>query len=179
MQDVLDRFKSLAADFGARVDATDDSAWDNQSPCAEWKARDVVGHVVDNLKGLAGAGDGGSSDDLDDPKQAWATTLAATITALEQPGALEKVIESPMGPMPLGDMVGRLICTDILVHTWDLARAVGGDERLNQDAIPMAYSGLKPIDAMLRRPGIFGPKIEAPAGADLQTEFLLFLGRPV
>jgi hypothetical protein len=32
---------------------------------------------------------------------------------------------------------------------------------------------------MLRQPGAFGPKVDPPAGADLQTEFLCFLGRRV
>jgi len=40
-----------------------------------------------------------------------------------------------------------------------------------------AYEGIKPMDAMLRRPGVFADKIVPPEGADLQTEFLCFLGR--
>jgi hypothetical protein len=35
------------------------------------------------------------------------------------------------------------------------------------------------MDAMIRMPGVFGPKITSAAGADLQTEFLEFLGRAV
>ena len=42
-----------------------------------------------------------------------------------------------------------------------------------------AIARFKPMDAMLRSPGRFGPKTECPEGADLQTEFLCFLGRPV
>ncbi|CAB4600988.1 unannotated protein [freshwater metagenome] len=81
--------------------------------------------------------------------------------------------------MPAEQILGRLVATDVLVHTWALARAVGGDETLPVDAVEGAYSGLKPMDAMIRQPGVFGPKVEPPAGADLQTEFLCFLGRQV
>jgi hypothetical protein len=35
------------------------------------------------------------------------------------------------------------------------------------------------MDAMIRQPGVFGPKIDTAEGADLQTEFLQFLGRQV
>ena len=35
------------------------------------------------------------------------------------------------------------------------------------------------MDAMIRMPGVFGPKIESAEGADLQTEFLQVLGRAV
>jgi hypothetical protein len=81
--------------------------------------------------------------------------------------------------MPADQMLGRILTTDTLVHTWDLARAVGGDEALAPDLVEGAYSGLKPMDAMIRRPGVFGDKVESAAGADLQTEFLSFLGRAV
>jgi hypothetical protein len=66
----------------------------------------------------------------------------------------------------------------VLVHTWDLARAVGGDEQLDAAAVAGAYDGLKPMDAMIRRPGVFGDKIER-SDVDMQTEFLAFLGREV
>jgi hypothetical protein len=33
-----------------------------------------------------------------------------------------------------------------------------------------------PMDAMIEQQGVFGAKLEAPAGADLQTDFLYFLG---
>jgi hypothetical protein len=66
---------------------------------------------------------------------------------------------------------------DVLVHTWDLARTVGADEHLDEELVRQAYEVLKPMDAMIRQPGVFGAKLEPPAGADLQTEFLYFLGR--
>ncbi|MEZ5219031.1 MAG: hypothetical protein R2705_09920 [Ilumatobacteraceae bacterium] len=88
-------------------------------------------------------------------------------------------LPGPMGPMPAEQVLGRLVASDVLVHTWDLARAVGGDEQLPADLVAGAYSGLKPMDAMIRRPGVFGPKTPCPEGADEQTEFLCFLGRPV
>jgi uncharacterized protein (TIGR03086 family) len=92
---------------------------------------------------------------------------------------LSKVIESPFGPMPMEQLLGRIMATDTLVHTWDLARAVGGDETLDAEAVSGSYSGMKPMDAMIRRPGLFADKVDVPAGADEQTEFLAFLGRAV
>ena len=56
---------------------------------------------------------------------------------------------------------------------------MGGDESLDQGAVEGALSGLLPLDAMLRQPGVFGAKVEAPAGADAQTQLLCFLGRQV
>jgi hypothetical protein len=74
-------------------------------------------------------------------------------------------------------MLLQFVCMDMLVHTWDLARAVGGDERLDERSVQEAYETLKSMDAMIRQPNVFGPRLEPPPGSDIQTEFLYFLGR--
>jgi uncharacterized protein (TIGR03086 family) len=182
MSEVIDRYTSLADQFGARVDAAPDDAWDNQAPCEEWKARDVVSHVVDIQRRLVWRLNGSEGDpdpvpEGTDPKTLWRESYAATKAALNEPGALDKTVPGPMGDMPVSMAVGRIYASDILVHTWDLARAVGGDEKLDADAVTQAFKGLEPMDAMIRQPGVFGPKVEPPADADEQTRFLCFLGR--
>jgi uncharacterized protein (TIGR03086 family) len=116
--------------------------------------------------------------DTEDIVAAW-NRARDGMTAAMATGDLSKTLPSPMGPMPAEMFIGRLISMDVLVHTWDLARAVGGDERLDQDAVAHAYEGLKPMDAMIRMPGVFGPKVESAPDADVQTQFLNFLGRTV
>ena len=182
MSEVIERYQGLAEQFGARVEAAPDDAWSAPAPCEGWTARDVVAHVVGSVRNVTAGVTGGDAPpmaDDEDPKEAWRTSFAAVKEALTTPGALEKQVPGPMGPMPLEMMLGRLLSMDVLVHTWDLARAVGGDERLDQDAVAHAFEGIKPMDAMIRRPGAFGANVEPPAGADLQTEFLSFLGRRV
>lgn len=178
--EVVDRYTSLADQFGARVEATPDDAWDNPAPCEGWKARDVVTHLTDTQRGLTAALTGTEAGAAGaDPKADWRTTYAAFKDAISRPGALDKLVPGPFGEMPASQVIGRFLSTDALVHTWDLARAVGGDERIDADAVKQAYSGLKPMDAMIRQPGLFGPKIDPADGDDEQTEFLKFLGRKV
>jgi uncharacterized protein (TIGR03086 family) len=93
--------------------------------------------------------------------------------------AMAMEIDGPTGLTPAGQIIDQFVTMDLLVHTWDLARAVGADEQLDEDAVRRAYEVLKPMDAMIRRPGVFGPKLDPPPGADLQVEFLSFLGREV
>jgi uncharacterized protein (TIGR03086 family) len=178
--EAVDRIQSIVHGFDQRVQATPASAWTNQSPCDEWNARDVVVHVSNNLRRVTAAMGGEANPEVnadEDITSAWGVSrdnlLAALLTA-----DMSANIAGPFGPMPAEQLVGRIVATDVLVHTWDLARAVGGNESLPADQIEGAYSGLKPMDAMLRRPGVFGDKIEA-TSADLQTEFLSFLGRKV
>lgn len=66
---------------------------------------------------------------------------------------------------------------DVLIHTWDLAWAAGIDVKLDGDLVRETYDALLPMDAMIRAANVFGPKVEPPAGADLQTTLLCFTGR--
>ena len=183
MSEVVDRYIRLADQFGARVEAAPDDAWENQSPCENWKARDVVKHVVETQRRMVWRINGSEgepdpvSDDAD-PKQVWAESYAEAKAALQQPDAMAKTVPGPGGnDMPLEMAVGRIYASDVLIHTWDLARAVGGDERLDADAVAQAFKGLEPMDAMIRQNNVFGPKVEPPEGADEQTRFLCFVGR--
>lgn len=179
--EVIDRVTGLVQAFDSRVKAAPADSWGNAAPCDGWTARDVVVHVANNLNrlgnGLQGkeASEIGADDDIVAGWDAARDTFFAGVAT----GDLSTQLPGPFGPMPAEQLIGRLVSTDVLVHTWDLARAVGGDEQLDADAVAGAYSGLKPMDAMIRMPGVFGPKIEAAEGDDAQTEFLKFLGRQV
>lgn len=182
MSEVVDRYLRLADQFGARVEATPDDAWDNQSPCEDWKARDVVKHVVETQRHLVQRINGSEAQPEPlpegfDPRQVWKQSYEEAKAALQQPGALDRTVPGPMGDMPIEFAVGRIFASDVLIHTWDLARAVGGDETLDADAVSQAFKGFQPMDAMIRQNGVFGPKIEPPEGADEQTQFLCFVGR--
>ena len=177
----VERYTNLADQFGARVEAAADDAWDKASPCEGWAARDVVKHVTDTQRGITWKINGNDGDPpaaaTDDPKALWRDSYGAFKEALAKPGALDQNLQTPMGEMPAPMFLGRILSSDILVHTWDLARAVGGDEKLDADAVKQAYSGMKPMDAMIRQPGIFGAKVDPAADADEQEQFLNFLGR--
>ena len=183
MSEVIDRYNRLAEQFGQRVEAAPDDAWGNASPCEGWSARDVLMHVVDTQRRLVWRLNGSEGEPEPvpadaDPKQVWRDSFAATKEALAAPGALEKSVPGPGGgEMPIEMAVGRIYASDVLIHTWDLARAVGGDEKLDEDAVVQAHKGLEPMDAMVRQPSVFGPKVEPPAAADAQTKLLCFVGR--
>lgn len=180
MTDVQDAYRNVSSGFDSAVRAVASDQWATQSPCEGWKARDVVAHVVEGHRGVIAAVRGGESAALgadEDPKQAWEDATRAMAQITGDPEALSKEIDGPTGKMPAGDVIGRFVTMDLLVHTWDLARTVGADERLDEDAVRRSYEALKPMDAMIRQPNVFGPKLDPPGDADLQTEFLYFLGR--
>jgi uncharacterized protein (TIGR03086 family) len=114
----------------------------------------------------------------DDLVPVWKTVRAAADQALSTPGALDEVVKLPFGEMPAKDGFGFPI-GDLLVHTWDLARAIGADDRLLPEACAVVYANLEPIDALIRAPGFFGPKLEPAPDADAQDKLLAFVGRQV
>jgi uncharacterized protein (TIGR03086 family) len=180
MTEVQERYSRVSNGFDAAVKTVRPDQWDAQTPCEEWKARDLVAHLVEGHRGVIAGVRGGAPTPFgadDDPTQAWADAKRTMEDITADPDALAKELDGPTGKMAAGEVIGRFVTMDLLVHTWDLARTVGGDEHLDEDSVRRAYEALKPMDAMIRQPKVFGPKVEPPTGADLQTEFLCFLGR--
>jgi len=181
MSEGTDRLITMLTAFDSRVQAAKGGDWGRPAPCEGWTARDVVDHVANNILNLTAGLTGSEPKPMpvdEDTVVGWERALAAA-TAVLPTADMTQNLPGPMGPMPAEMVIGRLMSMDTLVHIWDLARAVGGDERLDAEAVARAYDGVKPMDAMIRRPGVFGPKVECAPGSDLQTEFLSFLGRTV
>lgn len=70
-----------------------------------------------------------------------------------------------------------LVLGDVLIHTWDLARAAGLDEQLDPQIVSDMLVGMLPLDDMLRGSGHYGPKVEVSIDADDQTKLIACTGR--
>jgi len=73
--------------------------------------------------------------------------------------------------------IGMIMFGDVLIHTWDLARAANLDETLDAAIVTEMLIGMQPMDEMLRQSGQYGPKVEVPDDADDQTKLIAFTGR--
>jgi uncharacterized protein (TIGR03086 family) len=186
--DISDRFAAVAAGFTARVEAVPPDAWDNPAPCEGWVARDVVGHLAEwvagpgFLLGAFGVETGPIPSVDDDPAGAWAVVRDAVQGALDDPEVATLVADcGPPGRMSLETAVDMTCTPDVLVHTWDLARATGLDERLDPGEVTRLVAGFESlppeVDEAMRSSGHYGPRVEVAAGADEQTRLLAFLGR--
>jgi uncharacterized protein (TIGR03086 family) len=85
--------------------------------------------------------------------------------------------EMRMGRYTIEDAIATFCIGDILVHTWDLARAAGLDEALDADEVHRMVEAMEPIDDLLRQSGQYGPRVEVPGDADEQTRLIAFTGR--
>jgi uncharacterized protein (TIGR03086 family) len=176
--DAADRYRRIAAELSARVDAVPDDAWDNPAPCEGWRARDVVGHLVGWVPGLFLGPDWRPSRSVeDDPKVAWHDLDDALRALLDDPEATTRELDLPPGRMAVDRAIDMIVTNDVLIHTWDLARATGLDEQLLQDEVESMVVGIQPMDEVLRSSGHYGPRVAVADDADAQTRLLAFLGR--
>lgn len=174
--------RAIAAEFTRRVRGVAPDAWDDPAPCAGWVARDVVRHLVEWLPGFLRAGAGvalpeGPSVD-DDPVAAWLVHSGGVQALLDDPATAATVLTNEhVGTLPLDQAVSSFYTTDVFLHTWDLARATGQDERLDPDRCADLLAGMLSMDDALRASGHYGPRVEVPDDADPQTRLLAFIGR--
>jgi uncharacterized protein (TIGR03086 family) len=177
MSEILDSWKILSDGYTQRLAAVGSDQWDQASNCEGWSVRDLVNHTIDvqcKIPDALGAGVGG--DLGDDLVSEWSRVSAAALAAFQADGAMDEVVQGPMGEAPVAQALG-IPSMDLLVHTFDLARSTGSDEKLPEDIVEHAFESLKPMDSMLRGEGMFHQKVEVAADADLQTQLIAFTGR--
>lgn len=172
----------MAAEFTRRVRGVPPGSWDAPTPVEGWVARDVVRHLVEWLPGFLEAGAGiqlppGPSVD-DDPVAAWRGHRIAVQALLDDPATQTMSLSgSNTGDMPLDQAIDTFYTVDVFMHTWDLARATGQDEKLDPDKCERILAQMEPHDEVMRSSGQFGPKVAVPDDADVQTRLLAFIGR--
>jgi len=178
--DTLALWRQVADGFSERLEAVGPEAWSLPTCCEKWDVTKLVDHAIGAQRMVPKAL--GATGDIDaignDQVQVWNTVRDAADRSLSAPGALDEMVKLPFGEMPARDGFGFPL-GDLLVHTWDLARAIGVNDRLLAEACSVTYANLQPIDALIRAPGFFGPKLESAANADDQDKLLAFVGRKV
>jgi len=180
MSEISERYARLADAFADKVAAVPDDRWSAPTPCENWTARDLVGHVVaaqGMFLGLVGRSLGDIPSVDDDPLAAWNAARAVVLHDLEDPERARAEFDGFMGRTTFEAAVDRFLAFDLVGHGWDLARAVGLDEQIAPDDLARVRGQAEAFGDALRSPQAFGPEVEAPAGADEQVKLLAFLGR--
>jgi uncharacterized protein (TIGR03086 family) len=182
MTSPAEEHRAIAGVFSDRVRGVPAGAWDSPAPPDGWVARDVVRHLVEWFPAFVKAGAGvdlpsGPSVD-DDPVAAWTVHSDGVQALLDDPATPGLMLSNRhVGDVPLDQAVDRFYTGDVFLHTWDLARATGQDERLDPDKCAQMLEGMLPMDDVLRASGQYGPKVEVADGADAQTRLIAFIGR--
>jgi uncharacterized protein (TIGR03086 family) len=175
-----ERHREIGRVFTDRVRGT--RSWDAPSPVADWTARDVVRHLVEWLPSFLA---GGSSVRLpavpsvdDDPTGAWQAHVDAVQALLDDPATAELTLSNRhIGQLPLDRAIDQFYTSDVFMHTWDLARATGQDDRLDPGFCALLLAGMEPLEDVIRSSGQYGPRVPVMDDADAQAKLLAFIGR--
>jgi uncharacterized protein (TIGR03086 family) len=160
---------------------------DDSTPCASF----TVSGVLDHMTGLASAyapafrgdpspRDGEPSSPGDNDLTArFQLAMDALLDAVQSPGALQRTIDTPFGPMP-GSTFARLVAFDGLIHGWDLATSTqqAWDP---PDGVVAEIDGFarQAIAPEMRDGDTFAQETDAPPDATPLRRLVAFSGRTI
>jgi uncharacterized protein (TIGR03086 family) len=161
--------------FSAIV-AQGEGRWANSSPCPDWDAGGIVEHVIGfhdvlllrplQVKPVRPKGDPATRWDVTVPSIRIAMNLATPSADRADRGS----------DLDLARLLPALT-TDVLVHTWDLAKAVGVEPRLDPELCETSLRAALTNEKGLRSSDMFGPEVPVSEGADPATRLIALLGR--
>lgn len=187
MQEV-EVLRSAVGEFARRLEVIAEGQWDLLTPCQAWTVRDLVEHVIDGNRLAVALLDGAtseqamarlrSSEPTGDPGVEVRRTAETMLGTFTQSGALERVCDHPAVRIT-GRAFALYRAGDIVVHAWDLARAIRADEALDRCVVEAALDTYVPWVTSLHTQGMFGPgpSCDIPADAPRQQRLLDALGR--
>jgi uncharacterized protein (TIGR03086 family) len=185
--ELLALFQRAQASFTDRVDAVEPGQWDDEA-LPHWTVADLVAHLVSEALWtpplLAGEPfdliDGRFPDETsdllgDDPLVGWESAADGALAAFAQDRALLHTVHLQRGPTSAAEYIEELTA-DLTVHSWDLARATGGDTELDPALVTAALvvADRLPADGV---PGLFDPPLDVPRTASPQARLLSRYGR--
>lgn len=178
------RFRRRADGLVETLADVPDERWDAPSPCEGWSVRDVARHVAESQQIFATLVGreltAGPSID-EDPAGAVVAALAQTQSLLDDPEVATTEFDGMMGRSTYEQAVDRFASFDLVLHRWDAGAGAGVAVTLEPIDVESLLRGVEQLPAellaMYRSPGVFGPELEAPEGADDQTRVLAFTGR--
>lgn len=166
--------------FAEKIAAVPADKWTSPSPCEQWTARDIVAHVVGTqgmFLGFVGQELGDIPSAEDDPAAAWDAARAKVQAQLDDPAGAKAEFDGFSGRSTFEAAVDKFLCSDLVVHGWDLARATGQSDEMRPDDVTRVHEYLAPMADMMRGPQAFGPEVDVPDEASPQDKLLAFLGR--
>ena len=175
----LDLFSSVVERFPA-------SGWDGPSPCAGWRALDVLGHVGSTTRYGIDLLAGGSpawkpterpGDFVEGDPAAWWAELAGRARKLVRGVDLSTEVDTPGGRRTVAEGLS-FPALDLFVHAWDLAHSAGTDVDIPAEVVTFTHSVLDRLPPeQLRGPGVFAPAVPPADDANPTDRFIAWTGR--
>jgi uncharacterized protein (TIGR03086 family) len=176
--DPLQQLDQLGPLLVGVVDGIRADQLDVPTPCARFTVRGVLEHMLGGAAVFAAAyrGTAPAEPDLRDPLASFPVALGELASAIGAPGALDRTIEGPQGPID-GASFARFIVLDGLVHGWDLATATGQPYDPPPALVAEVHAFAQDAVDPLRDGDTFGTAVEPAADASPIERLAAFTGR--
>jgi uncharacterized protein (TIGR03086 family) len=173
----IEMFERASSDAAAMVGRVRDEQWHDVTPCTEWDVEALVSHMTagfDYLDAALGCAPPGVALD----ESSYRAAVQRSVASVREPGVLERRCVSPAGfEWSVAEAVAGT-AMDQVVHTWDLAVAIGADRQLNSDVVAACVTMFLPqMPTVGREAGLVGPEVHVAKGAPAQDVLLGAMGR--
>lgn len=168
-----------AARLARLLEGISDDQLDAPTPCVDYTLGDLVEHVGGLSLAFAAAGakrvgtETGQAPKADasrlpaDWRVQWPARLAALAEAWRDPAAWEGMTQVGGVDLP-GAVTGRVGMNELVVHSWDIARASGQPYEPAGETVAAAVefvAAVTPPNGAPAADGVFGPVVEVPSDA--------------
>ncbi len=180
---LLPIYRSAVRQFDSRVRAVRPEQWESSTPDTDWDVRRLVRHVIAGQSMVPGVLAGAQRpptgpDTATGPElvDQWAAASSAAVAALTDFSSLDVQVELADGKASAEEFGWRL-ATDLTVHAWDLARAIGAPDEFPNDLLAHVLEQSKESAGRWFPPERYAPAIPVPGCTDDLTELLALTGR--
>ncbi|MBF6173382.1 TIGR03086 family metal-binding protein [Nocardia blacklockiae] len=148
----------------------------NPTPCVEYTVRGLVDHIAETARGATGLAGGPADLSSTDDLRAVAAQVRALGTAWDNPAAW--IGTTTAGGLELSnELWGRIACTEMVVHGWDLAAALGRPFRLPEPILRACLDHVTAFVPSAPVPALWGSPVQVPADASLIDRIVAITGR--
>jgi uncharacterized protein (TIGR03086 family) len=173
--------KQAHREFGTRLAAVTD--WAAPTPDDEWNVRDLVRHVIIEQQWVPYLLDGGTIGTAqfsiaplgDDLAEEWHLYSLAATTAWSDADP-DSMVTLSYDTVHVADYLREQV-SDVTIHAWDLARAVGAPEDLDQELVEAVWTVFEPQKETLAASGLYASPVPLTDDATLQSRLLALTGR--
>ncbi|CAN5158411.1 maleylpyruvate isomerase family mycothiol-dependent enzyme [soil metagenome] len=170
-------------EFATRIAAVTD--WDAPTPDTEWTVRDLVAHVIEEQQWVPQLLAGRSieqgkgiieplRDDLAGEWELYSFAASAAWDAADPNASVQLSYDT----VPVAQYLREQVA-DVTIHSWDLARAAGADETLDEELVQAVWCVFEPQQESLAATGLYASRVQVADDAPLQTRLLAVTGRDV
>jgi uncharacterized protein (TIGR03086 family) len=178
VRDDAERHRRACAGFTDVVQGVAPMQWGLPTPCADWDTRALLEHVIGFHEYLLLRPLGVRANrPKDDPVGRWVATVDAINTVLDTPELLDGRRDYFDGTSRPPGAVLPALTTDVVVHTWDLARAIGTSPHLDGELCQRAWEQVSGRPDAHHESGLVGPAVDVPSTASLEDRLVGRYGR--